>query len=117
MKMEYGKYTIESDPLQFILYKNHTTKKGESKKLIVGYFSTLESLLIRLADLSVFECETENMAEMLVELRRIRVEIRAIGCAIGSNWRPLEGWGLPDSCLERMAGQQNDFRMPLENAR
>ena len=52
------KYKIESEPMNIVLYKKHIVKKKGSKNIgeesweVIGYYSTIQHVLIALVDLS-----------------------------------------------------------------
>ncbi len=58
---------IKSDSLQYILQKKHLTKEGFKKQnwYTIGYFSTIEQLLVHAVQTEMRLSEAKSIAELL----------------------------------------------------
>ena len=81
MELNVGKFKIESDKHQFILSEIrkkgsfpgvYEAKEGETTDEIIGYYSTLTSLLSALPSRALMRSDAASLKEVLAELKMYR---------------------------------------------
>lgn len=79
MKIQHGKYFVESDSTQFYIYEMSVFKTGkkigEPRQIIHGYFSGLESTIIQLFILCIKDSDAKNIKELAKDIKKIKKEI------------------------------------------
>jgi hypothetical protein len=79
-----GKIYLESDTMQFIL-KEYTgaisidKKTGKETEVCnnIGYFTTIQSALLRLLKMKLADSTATNLVEMIADIKRIEEGIKA----------------------------------------
>jgi len=82
MELKTGKYKIESDASQFILYKIGTRSEkskhpGKERKIIIGHYPTLKCCLECFPDRALMISNAEGIEQVLDELKSYKVAIVA----------------------------------------
>jgi len=80
MNIKIGNYRIESDKTQFILHFERKkgsfpgveVKEGETTEEVVGYYSSIESLLLQFPSRMLMRSSATSLREVIDELERYR---------------------------------------------
>ena len=71
------KYSIESEPLNFVIYRHSVSKKGRPTKISVGYFPELSQVIRRIVQLDLMGADISGVLAVQDRLTALSAKIEA----------------------------------------